>query len=258
MTDLDAPGSGVPGSDPDGDPANGGPGTAEPAKGRTRSKGMSALREAVIVLGSALILSLLIKTFLVQAFYIPSSSMETTLEMGDRVLVSRLAPGPLDMHRGDIVVFVDPGGWLTTGNEPVNPVREALVRAGEFVGLLPANTGSHLIKRIIGLPGDHVVCCDAAGSITVNGVAIDEPYVIDGALPSERTFDVVVSEDSLFVLGDNRPNSGDSRAHLGTPGGPFVPIENVVGVAKVTIWPFDRWSVLRNPGATFADVPDPS
>lgn len=250
MTDLESPGSGVSGPDAS---ASGGRRALKPAP-----RGMSALREAVVVLGSALVLSLLIKTFLVQAFFIPSGSMETTLDVGDRVLVSRLVPGPLDLHRGDIVVFVDPGGWLPDSTEPANPVREALVRVGEFVGLLPANTGSHLIKRVIGLPGDHVVCCNTDGLITVNDTPITEPYVIAGAEPSTIPFDVVVPDDSLFVLGDNRPGSGDSRLHLGDPGGPFVPMSNVVGVAQVTIWPIDRWTVLRNPGATFASVPDPS
>ncbi|HCX85700.1 MAG TPA: signal peptidase I [Micrococcales bacterium] len=267
MTDLDEPGSGASGSANDGDgtpdgeraqarrrtDASAQPG--RPAKGR---RGLSALRETVVVLGSALVLSLLIKTFLVQAFYIPSQSMETTLDIGDRVLVSRLVPGPLDLNRGDIVVFVDPGGWLDDAQTETDPVRSALVRVGEFVGLLPANTGSHLIKRVIGMPGDHVTCCDTSGRITVNGVGIDEPYVIDGAVPSEITFDVTVPEGSVWVMGDNRSDSRDSRYHLGDSGGGMVPIDNVVGVAKVTIWPADRWTILRSPGATFADVPDPS
>lgn len=227
-------------------------------KAAERSGGMTALRETVIVLLSALAVSFVIKTFLVQAFYIPSESMESTLEVGDRVLVSRLAPGPLDLHRGDIVVFVDPGGWLDTAETASNPVRDALITAGEWVGLLPANTGSHLIKRVIGLPGDHVTCCDAEGRISVNGTPIDEPYVIDGAVPSKERFDVVVPEGRLFVLGDNRSNSGDSRFHLGDPGGGMVPMDDVVGVAQVRMWPLDRLGLLRNPGETFVEVPDPA
>lgn len=234
------------------------PGSDAPAPRRDRRKRGGLLRETLIVVGTALVLSLLIKTFLAQAFLIPSGSMETTLDVGDRVMVSRLAPGPLEVNRGDIVVFVDPGGWLNPSLEPANPFRDGLIRAGEFVGLLPSQTGSHLIKRVIGTEGDRVVCCNAEGLITVNGVAINEPYVIAGAEPSAVEFDVEVPDDSYFVLGDNRPSSGDSRYHLGDPGGGFVPEDNVVGVAKATIWPPSRWSILRNPGDTFADVPDPN
>lgn len=261
MTDLDAPGSGV--SEPAPDGAGTPAGTAAASQGRRggrrpRGRGASALREAVIVLGSALVLSLLIKTFVAQAFFIPSESMESTLQVGDRVLVSRLAPGPFDVNRGDVVVFVDPGGWLPAQPTEGNEVRNVLTDVGEFVGLLPANTGSHLIKRVVGLPGDTVTCCDDQGRISVNGVPIDEPYVIDGAVPSLVSFDSVVPADRIFVLGDNRPNSADSRFHAGEPGGGMVPMDNVVGVAKTVIWPADRWSILRNPGATFEQVPDPS
>lgn len=256
MTDLDAPGSGVSPSDGGGDPQGQATQSSEAPKKR-RSRGASALREAVIVLGSALILSLLIKTFVAQAFFIPSESMESTLVVGDRVLVSRLAPGPLDVNRGDIVVFVDPGGWLPDPEDQGTDLSRALTQAGEFVGLLPANTGSHLIKRVIGLPGDTVTCCGTDGRIAVNGVPIDEPYLNDGVVPSEKEGTWVVPEDSAFVLGDNRPRSGDSRYHEGDPGGGMVPLDNVVGVAKAVIWPADNWGILRNPGSTFEPVPDP-
>ena len=237
--------------------------TATAGRGRKkqakqRSAGRTALRESVIVLGTALVLSLLIKTFIAQAFFIPSQSMEPTLTRGDRVLVSRLAPGPLDLNRGDIVVFVDPGGWINAAPTQPNALRDAFTTVGEFIGLLPQNTGEHLIKRTIGMPGDHVVCCNPQGLITVNDVPIIEPYVVDGAVPSEKEFDKIVPPDHIFVLGDNRPNSGDSRYNEGSPGGGMVPLENVVGVAKATIWPLDRWTILRNPGDTFRDVPDPA
>lgn len=266
MTNLDEPGSGASGAaePPEEKPENvaGAPeesgSEAEAAPPKKRSRGMSALRETVIVLGTALLISLVVKTFLVQSFSIPSESMEPTLLVGDRVLVSRLVPGPLDLNRGDVVVFVDPGDWLGDPADDMNPVQEALVTAGEWVGLLPANTGSHLIKRVVGMPGDHVVCCDDAGLITVNDVPIIEPYVMPGSAPSETTFDVVVPEDKLWVLGDNRSASGDSRAHMGGQGGGFVSMDNVVGVAQVRMWPLDRLGILRNPGATFEDVPDPA
>jgi signal peptidase I len=216
----------------------------------------SWLRETTIIVVSALVLSMLIKTFLVQSFYIPSESMEDTLEVGDRVLVTKLAPGPLDVHRGDIVVFKDPGGWLPA---PTGPERTGLskvaVDALTFVGLLPQDSGEHLIKRVIGLPGDTVECCDAQGRVSVNGVPIDEPYLAPGAEPSEMEFSVVVPEDSLWVMGDNRQNSQDSRYKQGDPGGGSIPMGNVVGVAFLTLWPLDRATVLRNPGDTFAEVP---
>lgn len=231
-----------------------------PTQERPARHGLAAwLRETAIIVGSALVLSLLIKTFLVQAFFIPSSSMERTLLVGDRVLVSKLAPGPLDVHRGDVVVFKDPGGWL--------PDRPEADRAGwrgvvtdllTYVGLIPQDSGEHLIKRVIGVAGDTVECCDADGRVSVNGEAVDEPYLAPGAQPSELPFSVVVPEGSVWVMGDNRQNSQDSRYQQGGPGGGAVPLDHVVGVAFVTVWPVDRWEVLRNPGATFADVPEAS
>lgn len=224
-------------------------------RSRRRSTVRSWLRETAIIVVSALVLSVLIKTFLVQSFFIPTGSMESTLEVSDRVLVSKLAPGPLDMHRGDIVVFKDPGGWLLPADDGPGGLRGAFDDAMTFVGLLPQDAGEHLIKRVIGLPGDTVACCDSEGRLTVNGVSIDEPYINAGSQPSEIEFSVEVPEGSLWVMGDNRQNSRDSRYHQGDPGGGAIPLENVVGVAFVTLWPLDRATVLRNPGDTFAEVP---
>jgi signal peptidase I len=217
---------------------------------------MGWLRESVIIVVSALVLSIVIKTFLVQAFYIPSGSMEDTLHVGDRVLVNKLVPGPLDLHRGDVVVFRDPGGWLHPGGDDSpqgwqGVASDVLI----FIGLLPQDSGEHLIKRVIGLPGDTVECCDAQGRLEVNSVSLDEPYLAAGAQPSELEFSVVVPEDSLWVMGDNRQNSQDSRYHQADPGGGSIPIDNVVGVAFLNVWPLDRWAVLHNPGETFAEVP---
>lgn len=223
--------------------------------GKQRSTLRSWLRETAIIVVSALLLSVLIKTFLVQSFFIPTGSMESTLEVNDRVLVSKLAPGPLDVHRGDIVVFKDPGGWLEPMGEGPGGWQGAVSDTLTFVGLLPQDAGEHLIKRVIGLPGDTVECCDAQGRLTVNGVPIDEPYLNEGSRPSEIEFSVVVPEGSLWVMGDNRQNSRDSRYHQGDPGGGAIPLDNVVGVAFLTLWPLDRATVLRNPGDTFADVP---
>ena len=216
------------------------------------------LRETVVILASALLLSLIIKTFLFQAFYIPSASMQDTLIEGDRVLVTKLAPGPFDVHRGDAVVFKDPGGWLLpVAEREQSPVAEWATSVLTYVGLLPQDSGEHLIKRVIGLPGDRVASRGGGAPVTVNGTEITEPYVRSGSIPSEVEFDVVVPEGSLWVMGDNRQNSQDSRYHLGDPGGGSVPIDNVVGVAFVTVWPADRITLLRNPGDTFESVPEP-
>lgn len=214
------------------------------------------LRETAIIVVSALALSLLIKTFLIQAFFIPSGSMQDTLLVGDRVLVTKLAPGPFDVNRGDIVVFKDPGGWLpATAQDEKSPLRRGLDATLTFVGLLPHDSGEHLIKRVIGTPGDSVECCDADGRVMVNGVPLDEPYLADGSVPSELEFSVTVPEGGVWVMGDNRQNSQDSRYQQGRPGGGAVPLSHVVGVAFVTVWPADRWALLRNPGSTFAQVP---
>jgi signal peptidase I len=223
-----------------------------------------AAREIAVVLAVALVVSLLIKTFLAQAFFIPSGSMEQTLLVGDRVLVTKLTPKFFDLHRGDVVVFTDPGGWLEdegTGAEDQSGPVAALRNAVAFVGLLPQDGGEHLIKRVIGLPGDHVTCCDTAGRVTVNGVAIDEtPYLDPGESaadsPCDATYDLTVPGGSLWVMGDNRAVSADSRCHQGANDG-MVPIRDVVGEAFVVVWPFDRVGALQVPAAVFHGVPPP-
>jgi len=233
---------------------------AEPhvARHAPQQRASSWLRETVIILIGALVLSLIIKTFLVQAFFIPSASMEDTLQIGDRVLVSKLSPGPFDVRRGDIVVFKDPGGWLPpTPAASRSALQDALNSGLTFIGLLPQDSGEHLIKRVIGLPGDHVACCDAAGRVTVNGVGINEPQLKPGSVPSEVPFDITVPANSFWVMGDNRQNSRDSRGHLGDPGGGSIPEANVVGVSFARVWPANRISLLSNPAANFVGVPDP-
>jgi signal peptidase I len=214
-------------------------------------------REVGIIVVAALIISFLIKTFVVQPFVIPSESMESTLIKDDRVLASRLVPRVFDVHRGDVVVFKDPGGWLADQPQKKST---GLVKAGEtfltFIGIRPVDAGEHLIKRVIGVPGDTVTCCDAQGRVSVNGVPIDETYVKSGVAPSLVTFDVVVPEGFLYVLGDNRPNSGDSRYNGDKPGNGFVPMDNVVGTAVAKVWPLDRAALMRNPGSVFEDVPE--
>ncbi len=208
------------------------------------------LRDVVIIVFAALIVSFLIKTFLIRSFSIPTASMQDTLFVEDRVIVSQLTPGLFDINRGDVVVFVDPGGWLPSGlateDDPLtNLFNWVAVRLG-----MPDQAGvNHLIKRVIGLPGDTVVCCDPLGAMTVNGVPLQENYLRlpDGVDEvSGISFSVKVPEGSLWVMGDNRYNSADSRANLSKPGGGFVPIDNVVGRAVVVSWPAEHWAWLDN------------
>ncbi len=240
------------------EPAQGSADGAQSGAGAAVLSFLSAAREVLVVLVIALALAALIKTFLVQAFFIPSDSMQHTLERGDRVLVSKLTPGPFALHRGDVVVFKDPGGWLTEHPFDSAPsgVRGAVRTGLTFVGLLPSDSGQHLIKRVIGLPGDHVTCC-TQGKVVVNGVPITEPYLFPGNQPSDKTFDIRVPPGRIWVMGDHREVSQDSRFHQDTEGGGTVPMSDVVGRAFVIVWPLDRATVLHNPSATFADVPAP-
>lgn len=216
----------------------------------------SFVREFAIILVSALVLSWVVKSFLIQPFYIPSMSMEDTLVENDRVLVSKLTPGPFDLHRGDVVVFKDPGGWLGSDTKPeLNAAQRIVNPALTFVGLLPQDSGEHLIKRVIGVGGDHVTCCSTDGLVVVNDEPITETmYIKPGSLPSQLEFDKVVPDGFLWVMGDNRQNSHDSRFTGGNPGGGFVPVDNVVGVAFIKVWPLDRMGLMRNPGDVFARV----
>jgi signal peptidase I len=257
----DAPGA----EDADQPPEPAAAGSSEPAEPATSEgtppRGLAAglfslVREVVLVLVIALGLSLLIKTFLVQAFFIPSPSMESVLIRGDRVLVSKLTPGPFDLRRGDVVVFADPDNWLSpTQRAPEGPIRDGIRSGLTFVGLLPADSDEHLIKRLIGLPGDKVACCDAEGRLTVNGVSINEPYTYGDDLPSEIDFSITVPAGHIWVMGDHRSVSQDSRFHQEGAAGGAVPISDVVGRAFIKVWPLDRTGLLRNPSSTFAKVP---
>lgn len=214
-------------------------------------------KEVATVVLVAIVLSFLIKTFLFRAFYIPSESMVTTLDVNDRIFVNLLVPEPFALEHGDVVVFRDTKGWLVPMAEkevgPFTWVQDGLT----FIGLLPDNSEQHLVKRVVGLPGDRVACCDAGGRLMVNGTPVDEPYINPAEVPQVREFDVVVPEGKIWVMGDNRNHSADSRAHTDSNGG-FVDIADVEGKAAVIAWPLNRITALDNYPDVFRDVPDPA
>ena len=192
-------------------------------------------RELPVLVGVSLVLTLFVRLFVGQAFYIPSGSMQPTLEVGDRVLVSRLAYRFGDVQRGDVVVFDGRGSFA-----PVEPPTSGSLpaRVAQAIGRPLGITASErdYVKRVIGLPGDRVVCC-TSGRLTVNGAPLEEPYVMPGDAASNQPFDVLVPAGRLWVLGDHRSNSADSRAHLGDPGGGTVPLDRVVGEVALRFWP---------------------
>lgn len=204
--------------------------------------------ELPLVVLIAVLLAFFVKTFLVQIFYIPSGSMEDTLLVGDRVAVNRLAYRLGVPQRGDVVVFdgIDSFVPASQAPKPQNPVREILTELGRTVGVVPPPE-TVFVKRIIGVGGDRIVCCDEKGRLTVNGVSIQEPYLYPGDAPSNTPFDVKVPPGKLWVMGDHRSASADSRAHMGDPGGGFVPVDRTLGRAFATIWPQSQWGALNTP-----------
>ncbi|WP_030195161.1 signal peptidase I [Streptomyces sp. NRRL S-87] len=218
-----------------------GDGTAE----GTARKQRSFWKELPLLVGIALVLALLIKTFLVQAFSIPSDSMQNTLQRGDRVLVDKLTPWfGSEPQRGEVVVFHDPNKWLEGEPTPQpNLIQEFLSK----IGLMPSADEKDLIKRVIGVGGDHVSCAKG-GPVKVNGKALDEPYIFPGNTPcDDKPFDVTVPKGHIWVMGDHRQNSYDSRYHMEDKTKGFVPNGKVVGRAVVVAWPVTRWATLPIP-----------
>lgn len=197
-------------------------------------------RELVLIVGVALVLSVLVRTFVAQAFFVPSSSMENTLLVQDRIIASKLTTRISGVSRGEVVVFTDPGGWLPP-TAPVTGAAGWLRSTLMWVGLLPSDTGEDLVKRVIGVGGDHIVCCDKNDRIVLNGVPLVESYVKPSDGTAQVRFDVIVPQGRIFVMGDNRGDSSDSRFHLDVAHG-TVPLDNVVGRVVAVIWPASRWS----------------
>lgn len=192
----------------------------------------------------------IVRTLFVQSYTIPSGSMEDTLHAGDRILVTLYDTD--SVQHGDVVVFTDPDHWLTDP-EPTGAARfaqDVLV----FLRILPQDAGHHLVKRVVGLPGDHIVA-DGSGPVSVNGVVLDEPYLKPGRTSSDIAFDVTVPDGYVWVMGDNRSNSADSRLHQGDAHGGFVPAEDIVGIARFVYWPIGRWSGLVGGRDVFSQVP---
>ncbi|MBL1085018.1 signal peptidase I [Streptomyces actinomycinicus] len=237
----------------DGTPADGQRPRAEDTDpdeaGQRPKKQRSFWKELPILIGIALVLALLIKTFLVQAFSIPSDSMQNTLQQGDRVLVDKLTPWfGSEPERGEVVVFHDPDSWLA--GEPT-PTPNLAQKVLSKIGLMPSADEKDLIKRVIGVGGDTVEC-KGSGPLRVNGKALNEPYIYPGNTPCTvdkqgGQFKVKVPEGYIWVMGDHRQNSRDSRYNQSDKHRGMVPVDEVVGRAIVKAWPINRWGTLPVP-----------
>lgn len=219
--------------------------------------------ELIAIVITMLTISSLVRTFLLQPFYIPSRSMQDTLMINDSVLVTKTAPRYSKLNRGDIIVFRDTENWLQSDREGVvkkkqpNPVFAGIKRFLIFVGLAPEDSDGFLIKRIIGMGADNVACCDEDGMMSINGKSIDEDYIPKTGQASEVKFSVVVPKGSLWVMGDNRNHSADSRYHMDSPSGGFVSEKQVVGRAFVVVWPLNHMRFI-SPSCAFYNIPRPA
>jgi signal peptidase I len=222
--------------------------SVKPAKGAKPTRPFWV--EAVVLLVIAAVIAVGVHSFLFQAFFIPSGSMENTLLKGDRVIVNRLSYKVGHVQRGQIVVFSGVDSWTPEGSisQPSNPVLREFSKVGSYLGFAPSGE-QDFIKRVIGIPGDHVVCCNTQGQITVNGKALSEHYLYPGSDNRTLPFDIVVPPGRLWVEGDHRNDSADSRSHTGLPGGGTIPINKVIGRAFVIVWPFSRLHRLEIPAS---------
>jgi signal peptidase I len=218
-----------------------------------KAKG-SSLRELPILIISALVLSIIVKTFFIQFFYIPSGSMENTLQVNDRVGVNKFGALFSDIKRGEVVVFRDPANWLSPNYDDSSGIRKVIKDSLVFVGVLPDPSKQYLIKRVIGVGGDKVRCCGKDGKIEVNGVSINEPYIYEGDKPSDSEFEVEVPQGFIWVMGDHRGASADSRFHTDDPNNGMVALDKVTGRATFIIWPFSNLAILEK-GEDLSKIP---
>lgn len=209
-------------------------------------------REGGTVILYALVIAFLVKTFLLRGFYIPSGSMEQTLQVNDRVFINVAGSYFSEPKRGDVIVFKDSQGWIPSTQKTSSPLKDAL----SFAGILPDTSSNFLVKRVIGTPGD-VVESDGNGKIKVNGVEINEPYLYPGNPPSELAFKVTVPAGKYFVMGDHRSNSADSRYHI-SDGTAFISKDDVQGNVFVVAWPLNHFGLLTDESSVFSSVPAPT
>lgn len=209
-------------------------------------------REGGTVILYALVIAFLVKTFLLRGFYIPSGSMEQTLQVNDRVFINVAGSYFSEPKRGDVIVFKDSQGWIPSTQKTSSPLKDAL----SFAGILPDTSSNFLVKRVIGTPGD-VVESDGNGKIKVNGVEITEPYLYPGNPPSEMPFKVTVPAGKYFVMGDHRSNSADSRYHI-SDGTAFISKDDVQGNVFVVAWPLNHFGLLQDQSSVFSSIPAPT
>ena len=216
----------------------------DPVPAADAGTGSRRVSRLVLEVVAAVVVMVLLRAFVVQSFYVPSESMEPTVLPGDRVVVNRLVDGA-DVRRGDIIVFDGTetfGGPDRSAYEAPGVIGRTLSALQRAVGIDPGE--KDYLKRVVGIGGDQVRCCTPDGRLELNGAALDERYLPAGVAASDVSFDVTVPTGKLWVLGDNRAESSDSRAHLGDPGGGMVPVEDVVGRVALRYWPLSRWGTM--------------